>query len=530
MSTTARQPIGSVCLVLHSHLPWLAHHGRWPVGEEWLHQAWAASYLPVLDVVARLAEEGRRGLLSLGVTPVLAAQLDDPHCLREFHSWLGNWQLRAQYAAGRWRQDDPALREVAAAEYRRSAWALDTFESRWRHGASPVLDRLRSAGALEVLGGPATHPFQPLLGQRFRRHALRVGLADGRRRLGGRLGGIWAPECGYAPGMEADYAAEGVTHVVVEGAALPDLAEDGTPVRLLGDSPVVAFARDTELSLRVWSHDGYPGHADYRDFHTFDHPSGLKPARVTGRDVAPGDKLPYDPARALHRVSTHVDDFVTSVRDRLVRQARATGRPATLVAAFDTELFGHWWHEGPQWLEGVLRTLPEAGVRVRTLGEVVAEDEPGTAIQPPPCSWGVGRDWRVWNGDQVAELVATNRDVERRLVDLTGRCRSPYRDPVLDQLDREALLTVSSDWAFMVTGDSAADYALHRAREHAGRFRQLADLVERGDRAGAARLAQRLRGHDGLFGHLDARDLGLPDRLPGPRPGAVAPSVAATAN
>ena len=136
-------PVGTFCLVLHSHLPWLAHHGRWPVGEEWLYQAWAHSYLPVVDVVERLAGEGRRDLLTLGVTPVLAAQLDDPHCLRGVHDWLGGWLLRAHGAA-------PRLPDLAADEHRRATVALELFETRWRHGGSPLLRGLADAGAVEL--------------------------------------------------------------------------------------------------------------------------------------------------------------------------------------------------------------------------------------------------------------------------------------------------------------------------------------------------------------------------------------------
>ncbi|MBI3690373.1 MAG: 1,4-alpha-glucan branching protein, partial [Mycolicibacterium aromaticivorans] len=86
---------GQFTLVLHTHLPWLAHHGRWPVGEEWLYQSWSAAYLPLMRVLRTLAAEGRRGVLTLGMTPVVTAQLDDPYCLDGMHRWLANWQLRA---------------------------------------------------------------------------------------------------------------------------------------------------------------------------------------------------------------------------------------------------------------------------------------------------------------------------------------------------------------------------------------------------------------------------------------------------
>lgn len=133
------------------------------------------------------------------------------------------------------------------------------------------------------------------------------------------------------------------------------------------------------MSYRVWSpKSGYPGHSAYRDFHTYDHLTGLKPARVTGRAVPSQDKAPYEPDRADRAIDVHVADFVDTVRRRLTSESERIGRPAHVVAAFDTELFGHWWHEGPTWLERVLRALPEAGIRVGTLSDAVANGYVGS--------------------------------------------------------------------------------------------------------------------------------------------------------
>lgn len=481
---------GTFCLVLHSHLPWLAHHGAWPVGEEWLYQAWAHSYLPVIDLLERLADEGRDNVLTLGVTPVLAAQLDDPYSLRGAHDWLGNWHLRAQYAGRR-------LADLSAYEHRQSERAIEQFETRWRHGFSPVLRPLVDNDVVELLGGPATHPFQPLLDPRIRAFALRTGLADTALRIGSAPEGIWAPECGYAPGMEADYAAAGVRRFMVDG---PALRGDTSAARTVGSSDVVCFGRDLEVSYRVWSPKvGYPGDPSYRDFHTFDHPTGLKPSRVTGVHVAPEDKRPYEPELAAAAVQRHAADFVDTVVRRLRTLKAEKGRPSLVVAAYDTELYGHWWHEGPAWLEAVLRALPLAGVHVTTLRGALEAGHLGGPVDLPASSWGSGKDWRVWDGSQVADIVHGNAEVQRELLamDFSGS----VRDPVLDQAVREALLALSSDWAFMVTKDSAADYARYRAKVHAERFHELAS--RRRDLARAAEL----RAVDGPFGHLDARDL-----------------------
>jgi len=510
---------GQFSLVLHTHLPWLAHHGRWPVGEEWLYQSWAGAYLPLLRVLRRLAEQGRAGLVTLGLTPVVAAQLDDPYCLDGMYRWLANWQLRALEAAtvrtgtgakpGTASAPD-ALRRFGIREYGEATRALEDFTVLWRHGASPLLRELVDAGTVELLGGPLAHPFQPLLHPRLREFALREGLADAEQRFARTPTGIWAPECAYAPGMEQDYAAAGVTHFMVDGPALHGDTALGRPV---AESDVVAFGRDLQVSYRVWSpRSGYPGHACYRDFHSYDHLTGLKPARVTGRNVAPDVKAPYDPQRADRAVDGHVADFVDLVRRRLIEESERIGRPAHVIAAFDTELFGHWWYEGPSWLERVLTALPEAGVRVGTLGDALSSGLVGTAVDLPASSWGSGKDWQVWSGPKVADLVQLNAEVVETALSTVDKAlaqtdTAPTRDPVADQILRETLLTVSSDWPFMVSKDSAADYARYRAQLHAHATREIADALASGRRDTAVRLARGWNAADGLFGALDARRL-----------------------
>jgi len=499
-----QQRVGTFCLVLHTHLPWLPHHGSWPVGEEWLYQAWATSYLPVVDVLHRLADEGRTDLLTLGVTPVVAAQLDDPYCLREMRTWLGFWQARAEGLATHREQH---MRDTGSREFRASQRALTELEGRWSGGLSPLLAGLQRSGAIEVLGGPATHPFQPLLDERWTSFALRTGLDDAAIRTGARPQGIWAPECGYRPGLEDVYARHGVQRFLVDGPTVQGAGGTTAEAVTVGSSDVVAFARDLEVTYRVWSpRKGYPGGRWYRDFHTFDHASGFRPSRVTSTTTPPHEKAPYDEDRAAEAVRRDAQDFVDVVRQRLLDvAAQRDGRPGLVVAAYDTELYGHWWHEGPQWLEQVLRLLPEAGVHVTTLGGAVEAGHVGGALELGAGSWGSGKDWRVWDGEAVADLVDDNAALRARVDKvLDAGPALDHRDPVRDQLLRSSLLALSSDWAFMVTKDSAAGYAHDRHARHHREARELADLVERGDPR-AAGVAARLRVVDGPFGHLDAR-------------------------
>ncbi|MGI8666552.1 MAG: 1,4-alpha-glucan branching protein domain-containing protein [Jatrophihabitans sp.] len=492
--------IGTFSLVLHTHLPWVAHNGTWPVGEEWLHQAFTGSWRRVLRVLENLAGHGYSDVLTLGVTPVVAAMMDDPYCLRELHSWTGRWQLRAEELSSR-----AGFTELAAHERRQAGECLADLEARWLSGGlSGVLRPLVDAGVVELLSGPATHPFQPLLTERFAAAQLRTGLADAGLRLGRTVRGIWAPECGYAPGMEEFYAAHGVSHFLVDGPAVRGDTGLAHPV---GDSEVLAFARDVELSNRIWSsRSGYPAGSSYRDFHTFDHASGFRPARVTSTGSPVKQAWRAEPARAA--VLRDARDFVAAVVNRLTELDAQQGRPGLVVAAFDTELFGHWWYEGPAFLDAVLRLLPQAGVSLRTLQGAREAGLVGRPVELPASSWGAGKDWRVWDNPAVAELTEELGHVQKRLFSVLDE-RAAFdgvhggRDPALDQLMREAFLLSSSDWAFMVSRDSAAGYAWQRARGHADRFWELADLVQSG--ADPAPLAGRLRELDGPFGHLDAR-------------------------
>ena len=270
---------GTFCLVLHSHLPWLARHGAWPVGEDWLYQAWAHSYLPVVDVLDRLAERGHRDLLTLGVTPVLAAQLDHPYCLRAMHAWLADWQLRAHATH---RRACPTSRSASTARPPRPWRPSSATGATGRRRCCARLADARRRGAARRARHAPVRPAaaRPRAAVPARRRPARHRAAAGspRPRGSGR------PSAATRPGMEHDYAAAGVRRFLVDG---PALRGDTAAAHPVDGTDVVAFGRDLEVTYRVWSpRAGYPGGPDYRDFHTFDHDSGFKPFRVTGRRVA----------------------------------------------------------------------------------------------------------------------------------------------------------------------------------------------------------------------------------------------------
>ena len=51
-------PLGSFTFILHAHLPYVLSHGKWPHGTDWLCEAAGETYIPLLNVFNRLAEEG----------------------------------------------------------------------------------------------------------------------------------------------------------------------------------------------------------------------------------------------------------------------------------------------------------------------------------------------------------------------------------------------------------------------------------------------------------------------------------------
>lgn len=504
-----RPPVGTFCLVLHTHLPWLARHGSWPVGEEWLHQAWAQSYQPITRVLRGLADEGRTDLLTLGVTPIVAAQLDDPYCNDQQQIWLHDWYLRATAMTA---ERDPAIRALGRWEAGRAHDALGDFE-RWRAGGAPVLRDLADQGTVELLGGPLAHPFQPLLDPEVLDYGLAGGLTDAELRVGRRPTGIWAPECGYRPGLADHYRKAGVSHFMMDGPTLQHVGADIHEAHPIADTGVVAFGRDLDVTYRVWSpRRGYPGGRWYRDFHTYDHTWGFRHSRVTSPHTEPGDKAPYDPARAAAAARADAEDFVATVRRRLLDVAdRRGGRPGLTVAAYDTELFGHWWYEGPQWLDHVLRLLPQAGVRVTTLQGAVDAGLVGAPVEPGSGSWGSGKDWHIWDGEGVHDIVADNSRAQARTLELLKTLETDQgRSPVADQLVRNLLLALQSDWAFMVSHRSAVQYARRRHDNHHWSLAELSDLIEQFGWTDPAPvdLAARQRTGDGPFGHLDARGLG----------------------
>lgn len=533
----------AVAFVLHSHLPWVRRNGVYPAGEEWLFQSWSDSYLPLLAALERLADSGARDVLTLGITPVLAEQMDDEYLLAEFHGWLGRRLVDLEYTVSRYGAPDRRrLEPVWSFHWRRQADLLEQFGSRHlAAGLTKPFRDLADAGVIELLGGPATHPNLALMDDPgLIRGQVSAGLATHERHFGVRPTGVWTPECAYRPhGTVADptlpperIAPDGTPHLVRSSAVLPGLerfwdeagvdhlvldaptlaGSAGAPDRdwntvggaviptgdpldvldrpvLIGDSDVAAFGRNLAVSYAVWNPlGGYPADPAYRDFHAVDLEGGFKSWRVTALDRL--EKEPYEPVYARERAIAHARDFLARCRIHL----RGRETDAVVVAAYDTELFGHWWFEGPVWLETVLRGLAAAAragqgserLQPTTLRRWLERHPARRRLALPESTWGAGKGFGAWVTDRTRWIWGAIRAAEAQFRML------PEDAPGRAVAWRQLTLLQSSDWPFMVVRDQGAQYAQERVRAHLEHFHaacrgeNLEALAERDDPWGAA--------------------------------------------
>lgn len=552
---------GAFTFVLHSHLPYARLAGNWPHGEEWIHEAIAETYLPLLVALDDLTDEGLAWSLTLGITPILAEQLADPSVVANFVTYAAERAAWAAEDVDRFaRAGEPTLRDLARAEHHWYARAVTDFRDRYQGNLLTGFKRHQDAGRLDIATSAATHGFLPLLSRDSSIHAqLHTGVRAYQRHFNRAPTAVWLPECAYRPsidtregrrpGLESFVAAENLrvffseTHAVEGGHPIgaagitvsgpyggrdaviqereTQPAAEATPTDATTYQPywvgeaagqVAVLARNNRTGLQVWSAAyGYPGDGWYREFHKKDPLSGMRYWRVGGREMDLGDKPPYDPGMAEERLRSHVDHYVGLVERLLVEYQAETGRFGVISAAYDTELLGHWWFEGIAWLQGVLRGLAQSeSVELSNASRIIADHPPQTVISLPESSWGNNGDYSTWLNDETAWMWSPIHEAERRMEQLveTYPDADGDRRRLLNQAARELLLLQSSDWPFLVTTGQAKEYAIERFESHRERFHRLADLVEPGeplDVVGRG-LLDHLEHQDNPFPGIDYRD------------------------
>ncbi|HET8672323.1 MAG TPA: 1,4-alpha-glucan branching protein domain-containing protein [Thermoleophilaceae bacterium] len=437
MQVTGRR--GALALVLHSHMPYVEGFGTWPFGEEWLWEALATVYPPLLDLL-------RDRPVTLGLTPVLCDQLEllNGEAGERFAAFLRDIRapIHDMDAEGLERAGEPGL----AAELRRAAGdythAEETFEATGRD----VIGAFRELPGVELWTSAATHAVLPLLAtDPGRRLQIGTGIASHERRFGHFGGGFWLPECAYEPGIERDLAEHGVRCFCVDQTKPLGLGSADQLEPVATAAGPVALPIDWQTVELIWGPNGYPASSAYRDYHG-----------RTSHDLRPWSNsgAPYDRAAALALAKEHAAAFVEHVAARLDRYEDERGRAGLVCCALDTELIGHWWYEGPVFLEYVLAEAERRGVDLVTLPEGLERVEP-VARELAASTWGVEKDLRTWDSPRVADFAFATRAAELR-----------------------TLAAQASDWAFITTHELAADYPAERVRGHLAELNAALDSLD----------------------------------------------------
>jgi 1,4-alpha-glucan branching enzyme len=492
---------GQLALILHAHLPFVRHpeHEHF-LEEDWLFEAITETYIPLLQMLQRLVDDNVPFKLAMSLTPTLCSMLQDD-LLRERYVRHLDLLIDLTARERKRNQNEPELAGLSQFYFELFSASRRFFVDEWKCDLLAAFRRLREIGALEIIGCAATHGLLPLIQQQSN-EAARAQVLIGRDEyvdlFGAAPAGFWLPECAYAPGLDSILQEANLrwfvldTHGLLFGNPQPQRAIYAPCYTPAGPA---AFARDRDSSRQVWSAQvGYPGHPAYREFYRdvgFDLPlehlgpvargvrkfSGVKYHRITGEKK---HKELYDRGAADKAADAHATHFLEQRRAQF-RQLSSEDFDPMVVAPFDAELFGHWWFEGPHFLEMFIRktAADQNDFRLTTPTDYLAANPTQQTIEPAESSWGDKGYLEVWIDKNNSWIYPHLHAAAQRMHELATACEHDSKertDRVLKQLARELLLAQSSDWAFLMRTGTAGDYASKRTLDHLARFNELHDL------------------------------------------------------
>jgi 1,4-alpha-glucan branching enzyme len=532
--------LGSFTFVLHSHLPYVIAHGKWPHGMDWLNEAAAETYVPILNVLNELVAEGYSPKLTIGISPVLCEQLADESFKSEFSSYLDEKLIAAENDIGEFGKHKRELMLRLAHMWKDYYGKIKSdFENTYNRDIVGQFKKLQDEGHIEIMTCAATHGYLPLLSQDTSVQAqVKQAVKSYTRLFGKAPRGIWLPECAYRPrykwappvdtslgkesylrkGVEEFLAENHIDYFVVDSALLkggkaigvymdrfealktlwsqyekeyaPREEEiDKTPreaylVGTEGKKPVAIFTRDPDTGLQVWSGEwGYPGDGTYLDFHKKHFPGGHRYWKITSAKSDLADKLEYYPDDAQERIPENASHFKDLIKNLLTEYNKKTGRQGIVCAPYDAELFGHWWFEGPQFLKLVLKYVSDdPEIELTTCSRFLEQSKPTQVISIPEGSWGEGGYHYIWLNEWTQwtwKHIYEDEVRMQRLVREFGDTKDEKLINILKQLARELFLLQASDWQFLISTWSARDYAELRLSEHHQNFVRLAEMAEK---------------------------------------------------
>jgi 1,4-alpha-glucan branching enzyme len=519
---------GYLALVLHAHLPFVRHpeHAQF-LEENWLFEAITETYVPLLQVFEGWNRDGVPARLTLTLTPPLCAMLRDPLLLEKYRRFLDGLIDLAERETHRTLFEKEAAK-VAEFYLNRLAGIRD-FLNQCDWLLLPRFKALQDLGRIEIITCAATHAVLPLLMHQpgCVRAQLLMARDDYHDCFGQAPRGIWLPECAYTEGLEDFLHEAGLrwfiteTHGILQANPKPRYAIFAP---ILTKAAVAAFGRDRDSAKQVWSRDeGYPGDPRYRDFYRdigFDlefeyvRPhlpasprrgfTGLKYHRITGGS---GPKELYDRAAAMDAARGHAEHFLQARLDQLDKVIPVIKRPPIIVCPYDAELFGHWWYEGPEFLDSFARRAAKHAdaISLITPNEYLDRNPVVQISTPAASTWGEGGHLKVWLNDKNEWIQPLVRSAGEEMIALARKFQdpAPLEERALRQAGRELLLAQSSDWPFIIRMGTSPDYASNRVRDHLAHFNLFRDqlMAERIDEPRLREIEQR----DNIFPNLDWR-------------------------
>lgn len=522
---------GYLALVLHAHLPFVRHpeHEDF-LEEDWLFEAITETYLPLLTVFEGLVRDRVDFRLTMSLSPTLISMLQDPLLQQRYLKHLDQL-IELTYKEIERTKWDPPFQELAQMYNRRLIETRAAYDNQYGRDLIAVFKKFQDLGKLEIITVAATHCFLPLedIYPNVVRAQLRVAVDQYKKCFGRPPRGIWLPECGFQPGHDELLKEAGIhyfivdTHGILHGTPRPKY---GVFAPVYCKSGVAAFGRDMESSKAVWSaNEGYPGDYNYREFYRdigfdldYDYirpyihqdgtriSTGIKYHRITGR-VELSEKQPYVRQGALDKAADHAGNFLFNRQKQVENLNQFLGKKPLLLSPYDAELFGHWWYEGPEWLNFLFRKIyfDQKELELITPSEYLEQNPRNQVVTPSMSSWGYKGYAEVWLEGSNDWMYRYLHKAAERMIEAAREF--PAADGLtrraLNQLARELMLAQSSDWAFIMKTGTCVQYAHKRFKDHIERFTKLYEMVKSG-RVDEAYLAE-VEWKDNLFPEMDYR-------------------------
>jgi 1,4-alpha-glucan branching enzyme len=488
--------IGYFGLVLHGHIPWCKKSGTWPAGEEWLMEAMNETYIPMLNVLRELKENGIKTAITINITPILAEQLADEYMQQRFTEYMENLISRAKNDIKRF-ENHPERRRLAQFYLKKFKHVLDTFYHNYYRDILGSFKWLQDEKMVELITCAATHGFLPLFEYDSGIFSqIQTAVDTHKKYFNSDPKGIWLPECAYRPKEYKDGTLResidywlknsGIEYFFVDshGILNAEILEKKNEIGLntnFGynlETGVLVFGRNKNTSRQVWDAEiGYPGNEYYREFHKKDHESGLQYWRITSKEVGKGEKQLYNIKKSEEVVESHANHFVSLIIEELRQFSETFSVKGIIVSPYDFELYGHWWMEGILWLKKIFEMIQNyESVEMITISDYISKyKEEFSTIRMGESSWGEGGHFQVWKNPEHGWIWSYINDSIRQFEKVLEANPNPneWGKRIQKQTARELLLMEGSDWPFLLYTKQAKEYANQRFHNHHQSFNKL---------------------------------------------------------